>query len=350
MQENNKSDIRILSLEEIKEFFLSHGDKPFRAKQVWEWLWKKSARNFDEMSNISVATRKFLNEHFFIQSAQPSFTQISNDKTIKMAFQLYDKKTVEGVLIPAEGRMTACVSSQVGCSLACKFCATGKLGFTRNLDFYEMYDQVAIIAKHAQERYNHHLTNIVFMGMGEPLLNYENLLKAIDRITSPDGLNMSPSRITVSTVGLPKFIKRLGDDEAKFNLALSLHAANDKKRSEIIPVNEQNSLKKLTEALKYYYSKTKNRITFEYLILSRFNDSLADAKELAEFCKSFPCKINIIEYNSVEGTGFKKASEVNVKAFAGYLETKNIIVNVRKSRGEDIAAACGQLAYKINKA
>ncbi len=349
MDENKKTDIRTLSQEEIKDFFLSHGDKPFRAKQVWEWLWKKSAKNFDEMSNISVATRKFLNEHFIIHAALQSNVQTSTDKTIKIAFCLFDKKNVEGVLIPSDDRFTACISSQVGCSLACKFCATGKLGFTRNLEFYEMYDQLAVIAKHAMERYNHLLTNIVFMGMGEPLLNYDNLLKAIDRITSADGLNISPSRITVSTVGLPKMIKKLGDDQVKFNLALSLHAANDRKRSEIIPVNEQNSLQKLADAIRYFNSKTNNRVTFEYLILSRFNDSLADAKELAEFCKNVPCKVNIIEYNAVEGTGFKKASDINVKAFAGFLESKNIIVNIRKSRGEDIDAACGQLAHKLNK-
>ena len=347
MQENIKSDIRLLTQDQIKDFFISHGDKPFKAKQVWEWLWKKSVRNFEDMLNISVATRNFLKDNFIIQTIQPSFTQVSSDKTTKIAFQLHDKKIVEGVLIPAEGRMTACISSQVGCSLGCKFCATGKAGLTRNLEFYEIVDQVAIIAKYALERYNHQLTNIVFMGMGEPLLNYDNLLKAIERITAPDGFNMSPSRITVSTVGLTKMIKRLADDEVKFNLALSLHTANNRKRSEIIPVNEQNSIEKLIESLSYYYSKTKNRITFEYLILSHFNDSLSDAKELAEFCKNFPCKINIIEYNQVEGTGFKKATDINVKAFTGFLETKNIIVNVRKSRGEDIAAACGQLASKF---
>jgi len=349
MQEAIKKDIRLLSLEEIKIFFSSHGDKPFRAKQVWEWIWKKSARNFDEMTNLSVATRQFLKENFTFCSIQPHSMQVGTDRTIKMAFQLTDKCNVEGVLIPAEDRMTACVSSQVGCSLGCKFCATGKQGFTRNLSFDEMYDQVAIIGKTAQERYDHHLTNIVFMGMGEPLLNYDNLLKAIERITSPDGLNMSPSRITVSTVGLAKMIKRLGDDEVKFNLALSLHATNDKKRSEIIPVNEQNSLKMLADALIYYYSKTKNRITFEYLIIDRFNDTLADAKELAEFCKSVPCKVNIIEYNEVLNTGFKKAKDISVNAFAGFLETRNLIVSIRKSRGQDIAAACGQLANNFSK-
>ena len=349
MQKEIKNDIRLMTIDEIQAFFVSHGDKPFRAKQVWDWLWKRSARSFDEMSNISVATRKFLNDHFTLQTIFPSSVQMSNDKALKIAFQLNDKKIVEGVLIPSGDRMTACVSSQVGCSLSCKFCATGKLGFTRNLEFFEILDQVSLLSKFARERHDLPLTNIVFMGMGEPLLNYENLLKAIEKITSPAALNMSPSRITVSTVGLAKMIKQLGDDDVKFNLALSLHAANDRKRSEIIPVNEHNSLDTLADALKYYHAKTNNRVTFEYLILNHFNDSLADAKELAEFCKNVPCKVNIIGYNFVEGTGFKKASDINVKAFAGFLENRNIIVSVRKSKGEKIAAACGQLATKSTK-
>lgn len=349
MQEEEKKDIRFLEMEEINEFFVSHGDKPFRGKQVWDWLWKKSARSFDEMTNISVATRKFLNDHFILNTIHPIKFLVGSDKTVKITFQTDDRKFVEGVLIPSDDRMTACVSTQVGCAFSCKFCATGRLGFTRNLEFYELFDQVTLIAKNAMERYEHPLTNIVFMGMGEPLLNYDNLLMSIEKITSPEGLNMSPSRITVSTVGLAKMIKKLGNDEVKINLALSLHAANDRKRSEIMPVNEHNSLYKLADALKYYHKKTNNRITFEYLILSNFNDSLADAKELAEFCKNVPCKVNIIEYNFVEGTGFKKATEMNTKAFAGFLENKNIIVNIRKSRGENIGAACGQLAAKSNK-
>lgn len=347
MQKNDGGDIRNLSLEQLVEHFVSYGDKPFRAKQVWDWLWKKSAHNFDDMTNISIATRKHLKEHFDFNTVKIKETLVGSDKTVKYSFQLIDNNVVEGVLIPAENRMTACISSQVGCSLACKFCATGRLGFTRNLTFDEIYDQVVIISKQASERYGYHLTNIVLMGMGEPLLNYDNILRAIERITSPDGLNMSPSRITVSTVGLPKMIKKLGDDDIKFNLALSLHAASDKKRSTIIPVNEQNSLGLLIGALKYYYTKTKNRITLEYLIFDRFNDSMEDAKELADLCRNFPCKVNIIEYNQVAGTGFQKAKDIKVKAFAGYLESKNIIVNIRKSRGEDIYAACGQLANNI---
>jgi len=346
MQTIEKKDIRILTLAELQEFFLSHGDKPFRAKQVWEWLWKKNARSFEEMSNLSFATRQFLKEQFEILIPQASSVLISKDKTIKTAFRFKDHALAEGVLIPAENRMTACVSTQIGCAMGCKFCATGKIGFVRNLSFIEIFDQITMIGRQAKENYNQHLTNIVFMGMGEPLLNYANLLKAIERVTAADGLLMSPSRLTVSTVGLPKMIKQLGDDQVKFNLAISLHAANDKKRNEIIPVNEQNSISKIIDALKYYYAKTENRITFEYLIMDRFNDTLADAKELAEFCKNFPCKVNIIEYNQVDGTGFRKSSETNVKAFAGFLEARNMIVNVRRSRGEDIAAACGQLAGK----
>jgi 23S rRNA (adenine2503-C2)-methyltransferase len=347
MSTTSKPDIRFLSQEELKDFFVSHNEKAFRSKQVWEWLWKKSAGSFDEMTNVSLATREMLKENFIFETAKTEFTTRSKDKTIKTVFRLRKDHLVEGVLIPSDVRMTACVSSQVGCSLACKFCATGKLGFTRNLTFDEMYDQVVLIGKQAQENFNHHLTNIVFMGMGEPLLNYENLLRAISRITSPDGLNLSPSRITVSTVGLEKMIRKLGDDNVKFNLALSLHASNDKKRSSIIPVNEQNSMNKLASALKHFYEKTGTRITLEYLILDRFNDSLADAKELAEFCKNFPCKVNLIEYNAVEGSEYKKSKEISVQGFAGLLETKNIIVNIRKSRGEDIAAACGQLAGKL---
>jgi 23S rRNA (adenine2503-C2)-methyltransferase len=253
---------------------------------------------------------------------------------------------VEGVLIPTTSRMTACISSQVGCSLTCKFCATGRLERLRNLDAGEIYDQVVIIRNQAIEKYNTPLTNIVYMGMGEPLLNYRNVLESVDKITSPEGLNMSPQRITVSTAGIAKMIKKLGDDNVKFNLALSLHAANDEKRSKIMPINEQNSLEVLAEALKYFYEKTGTRITYEYIIFRDFNDGLADAKELAEFCKHVPCKVNVIEYNPIDKGEFQQTTDEKLDAFTKYLESKNIIVNVRRSRGKDIDAACGQLANK----
>lgn len=341
-----KKDIRALSLEELKTVFVENGDQAFRAKQVYEWLWKKSARTFDEMTNLSKSTRTLLDTNFLINAVVVDDMQVSNDRTIKNAFKLYDGKIVEGVLIPSTTRMTACVSSQVGCSLTCKFCATGKLERLRNLNADEIYDQVVLIKKQAEERYKTSLTNIVYMGMGEPLLNYKNVMDSIVKITSPEGLNMSPQRITVSTAGVAKMIKKMADDGVKFNLALSLHAANDEKRNYIMPINESNTLEALAEALKYFYEKTGTRVTYEYIAFKDFNDSLEDAKELALFCKHVPCKLNIIEYNPIDEGEFKQTTPERLTAFVNYLESKNLIVNVRRSRGKDIDAACGQLANK----
>jgi 23S rRNA (adenine2503-C2)-methyltransferase len=342
----SKKDIRSLSLEELKTVFVENGDQAFRAKQVYEWLWKKSAVTFDEMTNLSKQVRELLNTHFVINAVKLDEMQVSNDKTIKNAFKLYDGNIVEGVLIPSTTRMTACISSQVGCSLTCKFCATGRLERLRNLNADEIYDQVVMIKNQAETRYNTPLTNIVYMGMGEPLLNYANMMESVQKITSPEGLNMSPQRITLSTAGVAKMIKKLGDDEVKFNLALSLHAANDTKRNYIMPINESNSLEALAEALKYFYNKTETRVTYEYIVFKDFNDSMDDARDLARFCKHIPCKVNIIEYNPIEAGEFKQTTPERLDAFAKYLESKNIIVNIRRSRGKDIDAACGQLANK----
>ena len=344
--QKEKKNIRELSLEEITSFFAEHREKTFRAKQVYEWLWKKSVHSFIEMSNLSSTARALLLHHFTIRTVKAEKTQISKDKTIKSAFHLYDDNVVEGVLIPTEGRMTACVSSQVGCSLTCLFCATGKLERIRNLTVDEIYDQVVHLRNQAEKYYNTPLTNIVYMGMGEPLLNYTHVLKSIEKITSEDGLNMSAQRITVSTAGIAKMISKLGDEQVKFNLAVSLHAANDKKRNKIMPINETNSLIELAESLRYFYDKTGTRITYEYIILRDFNDQLKDAKELADFCKKVPCKVNIIEYNPIEKSEFKNATAKKTESFKQYLEDKDIIVNIRKSRGKDIDAACGQLANK----
>ena len=341
-----KPNLRHLNLDQMKAYFVEIGEKPFRAKQVYEWIWKKSARNFEQMTNLSIETRAKLEEKFSINPVQVQNHQKSNDRTIKNAFQLHDGYVVEGVLIPTDTRMTACVSSQVGCSLTCKFCATGKLDRVRNLHFDEIYDQVAIIREQAMENYNIQLSNIVYMGMGEPLLNYANVLKSIERITAPDGLNMSHNRITVSTAGVAKMIKKLGDDGVKFNLALSLHAANDTKRSQIMPINESNSLEVLEEALKYFYDKTGTRITLEYIVFKDFNDSLQDAKELAIFARKVPTKINLIEYNSIGDSMFTNTSEDKLNKFFQYLAKEGHIVNLRRSRGKDIDAACGQLANK----
>jgi 23S rRNA (adenine2503-C2)-methyltransferase len=340
------TDIRSLSFEEIKTAFAEMGEKPFRAKQVYEWLWKKSIHDFDGMTNLSKELREKLKERFVIYSISLADRQVSSDKTIKCAFKLHDSNVVEGVLIPTTSRMTACISSQVGCSLTCAFCATGKLKRMRNLEASEIYDQVVALRDQAENTYNIPLSNIVYMGMGEPLLNYKNILASVEKITSPEGLGMSPQRITVSTAGIAKMIMKLGDDGVKFNLALSLHAANDEKRNKIMPINEQNSLDALAEALRYFYDKTGTRVTYEYIIFRNFNDELQDARELAEFCKHVPCKVNIIEYNPIDDGEYQQADAHKVDAFARFLESKNIVVNVRRSRGKDIDAACGQLANK----
>jgi len=343
-----KPDIRQLSIKELISFFEKLGEKKFRAKQVYEWLWVKSATEFDAMTNLSLPLRVTLKENFTIPKLQVDVEQHSTDGTVKLGFKLHDDHLVEGVLIPVaeDKRMTACISSQVGCSLSCKFCATGFLKRERNLVAHEIYDQVVAINKIALEKFNLPLTNIVFMGMGEPLLNYKNVLAGIDRITNPNGLGMSPKRITISTAGIAKMIKKLVDDDVKVNLALSLHAANDTKRDQIMPINEQNNLAALTEALNYFTNNNRNKITYEYILLRNFNDSEEDALELVEFCKKVPAMINIIEYNKVEGTEFEKAGKKKLNNFINILVGKQLKVTVRKSRGEDIDAACGQLANK----
>lgn len=345
-----KQDIRALSADEITSFFIEHGEKAFRAKQVNEWLWKKAAHSFDEMTNISKSTRDLLDEYFVINAVIVDEKQISSDKTIKSSFKTSDGKFVEGVLIPTATRMTACISSQVGCSLSCKFCATGRLDRLRNLNADEIFDQVVHISRQSESEYGIPLSNIVYMGMGEPLLNYRNVLESIDRITSPEGLGMSPKRITVSTAGIAKMIHKLGDDKVKFNLALSLHAANEKKRDYIMPINETNNLEVLAEEMRYFYDQTGTRPTLEYIIFKDFNDSIQDAKELADFCKGFPTKINIIEYNPIDGGEFKKADIAKTDKFKLFLEEeRNLVVNIRRSRGKDIDAACGQLANKLSE-
>ncbi len=343
---DKKIAIRNLSFDQLKAEMLAAGEPAFRAKQVYEWIWKKAARSFDAMGNIPKTTREWLSEKFSLQIVTTAEAQISSDRTIKSSFQLHDKNLIEGVLIPTRERVTACVSSQVGCSLTCSFCATGYMDRKRNLESFEIYDQVVLIRDQAQEKYGQALTNIVYMGMGEPLLNYANVLKSIEQITSPDGLGMSPRRITVSTAGIAKMIQKLGDDQVKFNLALSLHAANDTKRNQIMPINESNTLDVLKAALLYFFEKTGNEITLEYIVFNKFNDTIEDARELYEFAKGIPCKINLIEYNPIAQSSFVNAEADAIAKFSAFLESKRMIVNIRRSRGRDIDAACGQLAGK----
>lgn len=339
------ADIRHVSSQNLATFIESIGEKKFRATQIEEWLWKKGARSFDEMSNLSAALREKLKENFSFLCAEIETMVQSKDGTAKFIFSLHDKRQVEGVLIPADNRVTACISSQVGCPLKCSFCATGTMGFIRNLHSSEIFDQFLLMNKKAQELYGQSITNIVYMGMGEPLLNYESVMRSINWITSPKGQGLSPARITLSTVGIAAGIKRLADDGFKPDIALSLHCADEVKRRRLMPVTEHQTFEMLQEALAYLYEKTGKRITIEYLMLKNWNDSLADAKKLHAFCRPFPVKINLIEYNATD-SGYEKSPEANMRAFIDFLESKNMIVNVRHSRGKDIDAACGQLVRK----
>lgn len=345
-----KEDIRNLSKSKLSDLLKNENIPIYKFKQIYDWIWVKGVSGFAEMSNISKEHREWLDSKFVINSVGVKLVYKSVDTTIKVAFQLYDNRQVEGVLIPSGERVTACVSSQTGCGLNCAFCATAKITDFRNLTAGEIFDQFMLLNKLSIESYGRKLTNIVMMGMGEPLLNFENLKRAIIEFTSPEGINFSPTRITISTVGISKFIMKLADENLNVNLAVSLHSANEKKRMSIIPYSKSDSLSKLSDAIKYFYEKSHNRPTIEYLMLRKINDSISDAEELARFCKSFPCKVNLIEYNNTDDSTFSKSTPEALNEFKRILETKNMIVNIRASRGSDIDAACGQLVNKnLNK-
>ena len=343
----NKNDIRSLTLDELTSFFQKNSLPSYKAKQVYEWLWKKSCLSFDEMTNISLETRKLLKNKFVINHINIDRFQKSNDGTIKNAIALFDDLFVESVLIPTKNRTTACVSSQVGCSLDCEFCATSKMDRIRNLNPDEIYDQVATINSQSLNYYGKPLSNIVFMGMGEPLLNYNNVIKGIKKITSKDGLGMSPKRITVSTSGISKMIIKMADDNVKFNLAISLHSAIEKTRNEIMPFTKKFPLNDLKQAIKHWYSKTKKIVTYEYIVWNNINDDDEHINALVDFCKFSPSKVNLIEYNSTENSLFNSASDNIIDRYIDALEKNKIPVTIRKSRGKDIDAACGQLANKL---
>jgi len=339
------TDIRDLDVEQITEALKAMGEPSFRAKQIHQWLWQKGARSFEEMTNLSKSLREKLAEAFTFHVAKIHTAQHSKDGTIKVAFELFDGNKIEGVMIPTSSRTTACVSSQVGCSLDCKFCATGYLKRMRNLCAAEIFDQVWLINELAEEHHGKRLDNIVYMGMGEPLLNYVNVLRSVHLITSPEGLGMSPQRLTISTAGIAKMIQKLADDGIKTNLALSLHSANNEKRSAIMPINDSNNLEMLAEALNYWYDKTGIRPTLEYTVIEGVNDGPEEEKELVIFAKKFPSKINLIEYNPISLADYQPTDRLD--AFAAALEKQKLIVHVRRSRGKDIDAACGQLANQL---
>jgi 23S rRNA (adenine2503-C2)-methyltransferase len=347
MIKTGQKNIRHFTLSELEQYFETIGEKKFRTRQVWEWLWQKHAHSFAEMTNLSKELRQKLGEYFTLPALTVDGSQHSADGTIKSRFRTHDGHLCEGVLIPTETRFTACVSSQIGCSLSCRFCATGYMERKRNLEFDEIYDEVILLNKQSETVYGKKLSNIVFMGMGEPLLNYKNVLRSVERITAADGLGMSSKRITVSTAGVAKMIRQLGDDKVRFKLALSLHAANDLKRNEIMPINETNNLKALTEALNHFYRQTKNEITLEYILFNNFNDSNKDADELIKIYRQVPADlVNIIEYNPIDFAKFEKPSEEKMLQFMAHLEKHKVNARLRRSRGKDIDAACGQLANK----
>lgn len=341
-----KKNIRTLSDEDLRLWLQKENQPAFRLKQIKDWIWKKGIRNFREMNNIPSGLIDKMEHDFELGPVEIHEVQKSSDGTIKAAMRLSDGLVVESVLIPKGKRMTACVSSQVGCPLSCAFCATAKIKRKRNLTAAEIFDQVVLIDRLAKEHYGTPLTHIVYMGMGEPLLNFKEVVRSIRTITSPEGLNMSPRRITISTAGIAKMIKALADENLRVNLAVSLHAPNDKKRSAIMPINDVVPLEEIKESLRYFYSKTGIRPTLEYVALRGVNDTESDAKELLAFSKKIISKINIIQYNPVEGSGFLPSYGNQLKRFTDILKSGGAITTVRKSRGKDIDAACGQLANK----
>ena len=346
-----KPDIRSQSLTDLETLFATWDEPRFRAKQVYEWLWAKGAGDWASMRNVPKALHGKLAEHFTFNALFEDKTQHSNDGTIKSRWLTHDGHRIESVLIPvpADDRFTVCVSTQVGCSLTCAFCATGRMGRKRNLSAGEIFDQVVGVNRQSLASFGKPLTNVVYMGMGEPLLTYASTMQSIERLTapSPDGLGMGARRITVSTAGIAKMIRKLADDGYRSNLALSLHAADDTKRNEIMPINESNHLEALMESLEYFYWKTRGRISYEYIAFDGFNDSLEDAAKLVQLCRrKFPVRVNIIEYNPIEGLSFVKSDENRLNEFAAYLAREGVTVTVRRSRGKDIDAACGELANK----
>ena len=348
MEEINKKDIRLLTKEALQDFFASHGAPSFKGGQVYQWLWQKGVHNFDLMTNLSLEHRNILKTYFEIKHINIDTQQRSSDGTIKNAVKLHDQLVVESVLIPTASRTTACVSSQVGCSLDCVFCATAALKRMRNLNADEIYDQVVAIDHQSKLYHNRPLSNIVFMGMGEPLMNYKNVIAAIDKITHPEGLAMSPRRITLSTSGIPKMIKKMADDNVKFRLAVSLHSARQEVREKMMPFAQKFDLKDLIDSLVYWNEYSKKQITFEYIVWEGINDQKEDIYALVALCKRIPSKVNIIQYNTIDGSSMKQAQQSVIDDYITALTRARVKVTYRRSRGLDIDAACGQLANKLD--
>ena len=339
-------DIRLIRPENLEQLLKKNKFLTYRSKQIQNWARKIDIQSFNQMSNLPNDLIQFLTENFKLNKSKVKTSKKSFDGTIKFAIQLYDNLIVEAVLIPSNKRITACVSSQVGCSLDCNFCATSKIKKMRNLESYEIFDQIMLLNKESINHFSSPITNIVFMGMGEPLLNYKNVIESIDQITSDFGIGISYKKITVSTSGISKMIKKMADDDVKFNLAISLHTALEKTRNKVMPFSKSFPIKELVDSLEYWYKKIKRKITFEYLIWKEINDDFEHINALVSICKRIPSKVNIIEYNDTDNSMFRNADDKWINNYVTTLKENRIPVSVRRSRGKDIDAACGQLANK----
>lgn len=339
-------DIRSVSLEKLNKFVENNNFPLYRSSQIFNWINKSSVKSFDDMTNLPKSLIDLLKENFKLNLSHISSKQISVDSTMKFAIKLHDKLVVESVLIPSGDRVTACVSSQVGCSLDCEFCATSKISRMRNLESYEIFDQIMLLNQQSIENYSLPISNIVFMGMGEPLLNYNNVINSISLITGKEGIEISNKKITLSTSGISKMIIKMADDNVKFNLAVSLHSAIESTRNEIMPFSKSFPINQLIKSLEYWFNKTKRKVTFEYLIWKGINDDFEHINALVKICKRVPSKVNLIEYNSIDDLRFSKADELWVNNYVNILKDNKVSVSIRRSRGKDIQAACGQLANK----
>ena len=344
MEQNTRTDIRKLTLEELRAFFAARGLGAYRGGQVHKWLWQKGADAFAQMTDLPKGVREALEGEFYVGKIASVTTQVSADGTVKNAVGLSGGAVVESVLIPAEDRMTVCVSCQSGCRMGCAFCATARMEAVRDLSAGEIYDQVVLADAQSRERFGRPVSNIVFMGMGEPTANYAEVARAIGMIVSPDGLGMAPRRITVSTAGNARMIRRMADDGAKYHLAVSLHWADQARRETLMPVARVFPLDELAAAAAYWYERTRDRVTYEYIVWDGLNDTRADAEALARFCRRAPSKVNLIEYNAIGDPRFRPAGEGAMQMYRQMLEQAGITVVVRHSKGRDIDAACGQLA------
>ena len=339
-------DIRLIKAEDLEQLLKKNKFPKYRSKQIENWARKTDIKSFNQMSNLPNDLIDFLIENFKLNKSKVKTSKKSSDGTIKFAIQLYDNLIVEAVLIPSNKRITACVSSQVGCSLDCNFCATSKIKKMRNLESYEIFDQIMLLNKESINHFSSPITNIVFMGMGEPLLNYKNVIESIDQITSDFGIGISYKKITLSTSGISKMIRKMADDNVKFNLAISLHTALEKTRNKVMPFSKSFPIKELVDSLEYWYKKIKRKITFEYLIWKEINDDFEHINALVSICKRIPSKVNIIEYNDTDNSIFRNADDEWINNYVTTLKENRIPVSVRRSRGKDIDAACGQLANK----